>query len=155
MKRYLFFIGLILVFIYYQFYYNRYFIYNKDGTKVITIWKVQNYHTYIISGKYYSPFEPKSNYIYTTNQGISVLFNTKDSCDYKLSVFYKEISPDFNPKVGIYKNNDSLLLEYGILEKISEDRSKRIYHKNEDSLIQYLDYKYIDLKRVYGIKVFD
>lgn len=146
---------LVLLFAYYQLDYKRDFIFSNDKSQVFTVWKRLGYNFYIIPGKYYLPFAPNDNYIYSSNQGMSVLFNTNDSYDYKLSVFYKEISENFDSKIKVYKSNDSLLLEYEILKELDKNRSKRVYHKNKDSIRRALDYRYIDLNRIYGIKTFD
>lgn len=147
---------LVIIFIltaYYQLDYKRDFIYSNDRAKVFTIWKRMGYNFYIIPGKYCSPFTPKKNYIYASNQYVGVVFDSSDSYSYKLSVFYKEMSTDFSPNIKIYRSNDSLLLEYKILDSIGH--GKRFYHENKDSLRRALDYKYIDLNRFYGIKVFN
>lgn len=148
-------IALVLLVAYYQLDYKRDFIYSNDKSQVFTVWKRLGYNFYIIPGKYYLPFAPNDNYIYSSNQGMSVLFNTNDSYDYKLSVFYKEISENFDSKIKVYKDNDSLLLDYGVLKELDKNTGKRIYHKNKDSIRQALDYRYIDLNRIYGIKIFD
>lgn len=145
---------LILLIAYYQLDYKRYFIYNNDKTKVFTVWKRLGWHFYIVPGKYYSPFAPNTNYIYASNQGISVLFDTRDSHDYKLEVYYKEISQDFNSKIKVYRNRDSLYLEYGILKEINS-KLGRIYHENRDSMMRALDYKYISMELPPGIDIFD
>jgi hypothetical protein len=146
---------LVLLAAYYQLDYKIDFIYSNDKSHVFTVWKRLGYNFYIIPGKYYLPYAPNDNYIYSSNQGMSVLFNTNDSYHYKLSVFYKEISENFDSKIKVYRNNDSLLLDYGILKELNINGSKRVYHKKKDSLRRALDYRYIDLNRIYGIKIFD
>jgi|688.fasta_scaffold445179_3 hypothetical protein len=143
----------IILFAYYQLDYKRDFIYSNDKTKVFTIWKRAGYNFYIIPGKYYSPFTPKGNYIYGSNQSFGVIFNTDDSYDYKLGVFYKKITPDFNPKIKVYKQNENLLLENKILDSINKFSHRWYSPKNKDSIVKSLDYKYIDIKRIYGIKI--
>ena len=140
----------IIVLIYYQIDYNRYFIYNKDKTKCFTIWKRYGHTSYIIDGKYLSPLKPKSNYILIRNQKIGAIFNTKDNYKYKLSLHGKEFK-DYSNKVEIYSQNDSLLKKYGIL--LESNTLKRVYADSKNDLINEFDYKLIDLKRIYGIKI--
>jgi hypothetical protein len=149
------FIVLLSIFVYYQLDYKRYFIYSEDKTKVFTVWKRLGYHFYIIPGKYYSPFVPTENYIYSRNQGFVVIFSPKDSFDIKIGIFYKKITSDFNPNIKVYKKNESLLLESKILDSIGMNSHRWYYHKNKDSIRTTLDYKYIDTERIYGIKIFD
>lgn len=140
--------------IYYKLDYKRYFVFNNDKTKVLTIWKRNNHHSYLIPGKYISPFVPDSNYIIIKNQIINVIFNPKeDSVDYIIGLYPKEILlKDKNLKV--YKNIDSILFKYGYLKEIKPN-GERIYNNKKDSLIDDLDYKLIDIKRTYGVKIFE
>lgn len=147
------FIVLLSIFVYYQLDYKRYFIYSEDKTKVFTVWKRLGYHFYIIPGKYYSPFVPTENYIYSRNQGFVVIFSPKDSFDIKIGVFYKKIASDINPKIKVYKKYKSLLLESKILDSIGINSGR--WHYNKNNIVTTLDYKYIDTKRIYGIKIFD
>jgi hypothetical protein len=148
------FIVLLSIFVYYQVDYKRYFIYSEDKTKVFTIWKRSGYNFYLIPGKYFSPFAPTQNYIYSSNQGFGVIFNPKDSFDYKIGIFYRKIASDFNPNIKVYKDHESLLFESKILDSI-DNTFRRHYPKNVDSVMTILDYKFIDTERIYGIKIFD
>lgn len=141
---------LIVVFVYYQIDYKRYFIYNLDKTKCFTIWKRNGHSSYVIDGKYLSPFTPETNYILIKNQSIGVVFNTKDDFEYKLALHAKEFK-DYNNKVEIYSQKDSLLKRYGIL--LESNAFKREYSDSKNELIDEYEYKLIDLKRIYGIKV--
>ena len=141
---------LLITVIYYQIDYKRYIIYNKDKTKCFTIWKRYSHTSYIIDGEYLSPLKPQSNYILIKNQKIGVIFNTNDNFNYKLSLCSKEFK-DYNNKVEIYSQNDSLLKKYEIL--LESNAFKRKYSDSKNDLINVYDYKLIDLKRIYGIKV--
>ncbi|WP_196890510.1 hypothetical protein [Aureivirga marina] len=153
-KKYKLLLITFILFSYYQLFYKRYFIYNDDKSKVFTIWKKTGHHFYLIPGKYYSPFLPKKNYIYAKNQGFNVVFNSNDSSYYNLGIYYKEKSIDLNPDIKVFKRTDSLLKYNGILKSISFNGRKN-YIKNKDSLKNVLEYKYIDTKRIYGIKIID
>ncbi len=150
--KYLVFLFLLLFF-YYQIDYKRYYIYSDDKTKCFTIWKRYGHHSYIIPGKYSSPFKPTSNYIYIRNQYIGVIFNTFDEYNYKLGIFPKKVSDDFDKKIRIFENNDSLLINYRILKIKNKDI--RIYAENQKDLKKKYDYKLISLKTIYGINVLD
>lgn len=141
-----------LIFLYYQIDYKRYFICSTDGTECFTVWKRYGHHSYIIPGKYYSPFEPTTNYIYAQNQYVGVVFNTFDEYEYKISVFPQKISRDFDRKIKIYNDNDSLLVEYKML-KNNNNTSIREYSKNRRNLRKKHDYKLLTLKTVYGINI--
>lgn len=137
--------------------YKRYFIYSSDGDKVVTIWMKLNQDCYIIPGKYYSPFSPSKNYIKTVNHKnyVGLLFNTKDKYDYKISVYNQYQLVSLNSEVKVYSDNDSLRLEYGMLDSLNVQSGIWKVNPKEDSLSKSFDYKYIDLNRVYGIKIFD
>ncbi len=109
---------------------------------------------FIIPGKYYSPFKPKDNYIQTVNHRnyLGILWNTYDEYDCKIYI-YNEFENKLNSKIKLYENSDLLLKEYGILERV-EFNGKRIYSTNSKYLREKFDYNYIDMNRVYGIKVF-
>lgn len=141
---------LFFIFLYYQIDYKRYFVCSTDGTKSFTIWKRYGHHSYIIPGKYFSPFEPTSNYIYARNQYIGIVFNTFDKYEYKISLYPKKISDDFDEKIKIYNNNDDLLIEYNILKK-SKSTAIREYAKNRKELRKEHDYRLITLKTIWGI----
>lgn len=147
----------IVLIIYYQADYKRTFIYNKDKTKVFTIWTRLGNNCYIIPGEYYSPFRPNTNFIHaiTHKNYIGVVFITGDVFKYKLSIWNTYESIGLDKDIKIYKSNDSLLQEYGILKRNDVITGDRIYDKNKDSLSKVIDYKYIDLNRIYGIKIFD
>lgn len=151
-KRNYLILFLVLIFLYYQIDYKRYFICNADGTECFTIWKRYGHSSYIIPGRYYSPFEPKHNYVYAKNQYIGAVFNTLDQYKYKISVYPQKVSRDFDKKIKIYNNNDSLLVEYKMLKK-SNNTSIREYAKNRKNLRKKYDYRLLTLKTVYGINI--
>lgn len=150
-------LALLFFTLYYQIDYKRHFIYNEDKTEIITIWQRTWRKTcYIIPRKYYYIFAPKDNYIKTVNYRnyIGVLWNTEDRFDFKISVYneFEKINLDNNIKV--YSLNDSILLEYGILDTLDIQRGKRIVNIKSDSLKKIYDFNYIDLNQIYGIKVY-
>lgn len=152
-KKAIYFISiLVLMFLYYQIDYKRHFICSADGTKCFTVWKRYGHHSYIIPGKYYSPLAPTSNYIYAKNQYIGTIFNTFDEYEYKISVYPKKVSSDFNKKIKIYNNNDSLLVEYKMLKK-NNNTAVREYTKNRKNLRKKYDYRLVTSESVYGIDV--
>jgi hypothetical protein len=146
-----------IIFIYYQVDYKRYFLKNKEGSKVITLWERFGNDCYIIPGRYFGILPPKKNYIKTVSYRnyIGIIWNTKDKYEFKISIYndYEYIHPE-GDKIKIYSNNDSLVYEYKILEVLSYFADKRKWSDERDSLINYYDYNYIDLTRIYGIKIY-
>jgi hypothetical protein len=142
--------------IYYQFGYKRYFIYNVTKEKCVTIWPTWGNNCYVIPGKYFSPFTPDTNFIKTINNTnyIGVIWNTGDEYDFKLS-FYNDFEiSGLDDNIKVYANNDSLLWEYKILDSINVDKGIRTTNNMSDSIKKKFDYNYIDLNRIYGIKIF-
>lgn len=142
---------------YYQIDYKRHFISNKNNTEYITIWQRIGNNCYIIPGKYYWVFAPNNNYIKTANYRnyIGLVWDTKDKWTYKISIYNKFEKKNFEENVNVYSSNDSLLLEYNMLEVLDVQRGKRIKNPDADSLKKVYDYNYIDLNKIYGIKVHD
>lgn len=142
---------------YYQLDYKRHFIGNKNNTEFITIWQRIGNNCYIIPGKYYRVFAPKDNYIKTANYRnyIGLIWDTKDKWSYKISIYNEFEAKNFKANVNVYSSNDSLLLEYNMLKVLDHQRGKRIKNPNADSLKRIYDYNYIDLNKIYGIKVHD
>lgn len=151
MKKKILITVLILLVLYYFVDYQRYFIYSDDKSQVLTIWKRVGWNFYIMPGKYYWPFAPRDNFIYASDQLIMIIFNTHDTYNCKIGVFYQEKSIS-NWNVDVYKRFDSINSHYLILDSI-EFSGKRIYHKNADSIRDALDYKLIQVENVYGIRI--
>ena len=154
-KRLLFLIILVLI-LYYAIDYRRHFITDGDN-KSFTIWERVGNRCLIIPGRYYSPFKPSNGYIETVNylNYIGVVFNTQDSFDYKLSI-YNDFKPvSLSSKIKLYQNNDSLLLEYGILDSLDINKGIRIRSSQEEIYEKKYLYKYIDLNRFIGIKIYE
>lgn len=141
--------------IYYQFDYKRHFITSKDNNKSFTIWQRFGNKCYVIPGKYYSPFSPKSNFIETVNYRnyIGVVFNTEDSFDYKISIYNDFKINNLDPKIKVYENSDSLLLEYKMLEKLDIKKGIRVSGKQRSYYSLKHDHVYIDLNDICGISV--
>lgn len=146
----------VLIFvIYYQLDYKRYFISNKDKTEYFTIWQRLGNNCYIIPGRYFWIFPPRRNYIKTVNyiNYIGVVWDTKDKYKYKIAIYNDFEKIKLQDNIKVYQKNDSLLLEYHILDTLDVQRGKRIRSKNEDSLLKVYDYNYIDLNKIFGIGV--
>ncbi len=150
------FILIVFFIFYYQLDYKRHFVSNEDNTEFVTIWQRIGNDCYIIPGKYYSAFAPKGNYIKTVNfrNYIGVVWDTKDKYDYKISIYNKFEKKNLDANIDVYSSNDSLLLEYHILESLNIQKGIRIKNLDADSLKIVYDYNYIDLNRIYGIKVY-
>ena len=148
-------IGLILL-IYYQLDYKRHFIHNKDKTEYLTIWQRLGYDCYIIPGKYNGIIHPKKNYIKTTNYRnyIGIIWNTSDNFNYKISIYNEYQLHDLNSDVKVYPKNDSLLLEFQILDTLDVQRGKRIKNDSADYYMKKSNYNYVDLNRIIGIKTY-
>jgi hypothetical protein len=141
---------------YYQIDYKRHFVCNFDGSKVITIWERIGNNCYIIPGKYLNIFPPKENYIKTVNHRnyIGLVWNPEDNYDYKISIYnsFKEINLTTNIKT--YTKNDSLLLEYNVLDSLNVSRGIRYVSDSSEYYRCKYDINYVDLNRVYGIKIY-
>lgn len=146
---------LVSLVFYYQLDYKRHFVSNTSKTKFITIWQRLGNRCFIIPGKYYGVFSPSDNFIRTVNYKnyVGVIWNTGDDFTFKLSIYNKFEKVGLENDVQVYSSNDSLLFDYGILETLDVARGKREKSINSDSLKRIFDYNYIDLNRVYGIKV--
>jgi hypothetical protein len=146
----------IVAIIYYQIDYKRHFIGNKANTEFITIWQRVGNNCYIIPGKYYWMTAPKDNYIKTVNYRnyIGVVWDTYDKYSCKISIYNKFETKDLETSFDVYSSNDSLLLEYHILDTLDIQKGKRIKNPNADSLKRVYDYNYLDLNRIYGIRVY-
>jgi hypothetical protein len=108
----------------------------------------------IIPGKYFGFLPPKTNYIKTANYKnyIGIIWNTNDNFDFKISVYndYKVIDWKCNAK--IYSKNDSLLLEYNILDTLDFQRGIRLVNDSANYYMNKMDYNYLDLNRIIGIE---
>jgi hypothetical protein len=146
----------VAFFAYYLFDYKRHFVHNRDKTEYLTIWQRFGNNCYIIPGKYYGILQPKGNYIKTVNYRnyVGVIWDTNDKFDFKLSVYNDFRLIDWHSHSKIYKNNDSLLLEYKILDTLDLQRGKRIRNDSADYFLRKADYNYIDLNRIVGIKTY-
>lgn len=154
MKRIIFYTLVFLIILcYYNFEYKRHFVNSSDGQEYLTIWQKSNGSCYIIPGKYYSPIVPDANYIKTKNHRnyLGIIWDSKDENILKASL-YHEYENHLTDKIELYSNNDSMMLEYGLLKKLDIDKGIRLKSENFDSLKNTYDYKYIDLNRVFGIK---
>ena len=154
-KKLLIFLFVALVFFYYQMEYKRYFLSDKDGKEFITIWTSSRNDCYIIPGKYYSPFKPRNNYIKTVNHRnyIGLVWNTQDSRKLKISIYHGYELFGLDPKIQVFGDNDSLLLEYGIGKRLGSS-GKRVLIDDSDKIKNAINYEYVDLNRIVGIKRF-
>jgi hypothetical protein len=123
----------------------------------LTIWQRIGNNCYIIPGKYYGIVPPSSNYIKTVNYRnyIGILWNTSDKFNYKISIYNKYQLHDLNSNVKVYPKNDSLLLEYKILDTLDYQRGKRISNDSANYYKKRSDYNYVDLNRIIGIKIYE
>jgi len=150
----IFFLLLIPLFVYYQSDYKRHILSNSTKSEFITVWMRYSGKCFIIPGKYYWPFKPKNNFVETVNHRnyLGIIWNTEDEYDSKIYI-YNEFESKLKANIKLYDNHNSLLMEYGILKDIEWNR-KRIYSPNSKELREKFDYVYIDMNRVYGIKVY-
>lgn len=146
---------LFALIIYYQVDYKRHFITSKDNSKSFTIWQRFGNECYIIPGKYYSPIKPNSNYIETVNYRnyIGVIFNTEDIFDYKLSIYNDFKKVNLDSKIKVYKDSDSLLLEYKMLDSLNKENGTRVVSKQKAHYSSKYNHIYVDLNDIYGITV--
>lgn len=146
---------IVILFAYYHIDYKRHFIESTDGKKVFTVWQRIGNRCYIIPGKYYSPFKPSKNYIQTKNYRnyIGVIFNPINRKYADISIYNSFERIDLDNNINTYPNNDTMMHKYGILEKHDVRRGIRIVSKNEKILESKYNFVYIDLNRIYGIKV--
>lgn len=145
----------LLLIVYYQLDYKRYFIESSDGKKVFTVWQRIGNNCYIIPGKYYLPFKPSENYILTKNYRnyIDIIFNPLNGNYADLSIYNDFEKHNLESNINIFSNNDAMMYKYGILEKYDIQRGVRVVSKNEKILESKFDFIYIDLNRIYGIKI--
>jgi len=144
-----------IVFLYYQLFYKRYYIYNKDKTKVITIWPTFGNKCYIIPKKYKSIISPQKDYIKTKNYKnyFGIVFDTKDNYDFKISI-YNDFEIVGLDNVKVYSKTDSLLLEYKMLDSLNYQTGIRNVNPNQKIIEKKIDFVYIDMNRLFGIKVY-
>lgn len=145
----------LLLIVYYQLDYKRYFIESSDGKKVFTVWQRIGNNCYIIPGKYYLPFKPSENYILTKNYRnyIDIIFNPLNGNYADLSIYNDFEKHNLTSNINVFSNNDIMMYKYGILEKYDIQRGIRVVSKNEKLLESKFDFIYIDLNRIYGIKI--
>lgn len=150
------FLIVVLLFIYYQIDYKRHFIHNEYRTESFTLWQRFGNNCYIIPGKYNWIFPPKNNFIKTVNYRnyIGVIWNTDDEFDYKVSIYNNYEPVNLNKRIKLYDSNDSLLLEYQILDTLIFEKGKRTRSDSSEYYSSLYDYNYIDLNRIIGIKVY-
>lgn len=153
-KKYILLI-IIILFGYYQFDYKRHFIESSDGKKVFTVWQRIGNRCYIIPGKYYSPFKPSTNYIQTKNYRnyIGIIFNPINEGYADVSIYNDFEKHNLESNINIFSNNDAMMYKYGILEKYDIQRGVRVVSKNEKILESKFDFVYINLNKIYGIKI--
>ena len=146
----------IISFAYYQLDYKRHFIHNRDKTEYLTIWQRTGNRCYIVPGKYFGFLQPKKNYIETVNYRnyIGIIWDTNDKFDFKISVYNDLRVIDWESNSKIYNKNDSLLLEYNILDTLDFQRGKRIRNDSADFYMKRSDYNYIVLNRIIGVKIY-
>lgn len=136
----------LCVILYYFLDYKRHFIFDSDGNKGFTVWPRVGNTCYIIPGKYYSPFVPKTNFIRTrthTNY-IGVVWDTGDATNYKLSIYNEYEINSLQNGIVIYDKNELMLSDYHI--SLNSDSSNYLKHA--------ISYEYLDLNRIWGIKRF-
>ena len=139
---------------YYQIEYKRYFVSSKDGTEYLTVWTSSNNECYLIPERYYSPFVPKENYIKTVNHRnyIGIVWDTKDPTKYKISIYNNYEVYNLDSSVKVYDGNDYLLKEYKI--SVTPESGETLSSDSLDQIKKHINYEYIDLNRIYGIKRF-
>ncbi len=146
---------LLSLVIYYQIDYKRNFISNESGSKSFTLWKRLGNTTYIVPGKYYFPFAPSENYIKTKSHRnyIGVVFNAEESENIDISIYNEFETNNLNSNYSLFNKNDSLMLKYNILDSTKYIKGVREYSNKSTELIKKYQFKYIDLNRIYGIKI--
>lgn len=151
------FLILLLLFIYYQVDYKRDFISNESGSKSFTIWKRLGNTSYLVPGKYYLPFAPKNNFIKTKSNRnyIGVVFKEEGNENIDISIYNEFEVNNLKPNYSIFNKNDSLMIKYNILDSAKYAKGVREYSLNSSKLISKYQFKYIDLNRIYGIKVWN
>jgi hypothetical protein len=149
-------LGLIIIlFLYYHIDYKRDFVSNNEKTKFFTIWKRLGNRCYIIPGKYLSPFRPSKNFIATVSYRnyIGVIWDTKDKYEYKISIYNSFSENSLSKGIKTYRKNDSLLLEYKILDSLNYQTGVRIKNRNSIDKMKQFDYNYIKIHGFTGIDV--
>lgn len=154
-KKIITLVSVLLLIVYYQLDYKRYFIEGSDGQKVFTVWQRIGNNCYIIPGKYYLPFKPSENYILTKNYRnyIDIIFNPSNGNYADLSIYNDFEKHNLTTKINVFSNNDIMMYKYGILEKYDIQRGVRVVSKNKKILESKFDFIHIDLNRIYGIKI--
>jgi hypothetical protein len=152
-----FIFAILIITLYYQLDYKRNVICSIDKSECLTICQRVGNNCYIIPGKYYGFIAPRSNYIKTKNYRnyIGVLWDTEDNFDYKVAIYNDYDKKELKENIRVYHDNDSLLLEYKILDVLDYQRGKRIVNDSADFYENKYDYVYIDLNRIYGIKIYN
>jgi len=145
-KIFLLFAIFLILSLYYFFDYKRHIICDQEEQKFITIWTRFGNVCYIIPGKYYGLTKPSGNYIETASHRnyIGIVWQTKDSRALKISVYGSFRINNLDTTIAVYDRNELMLNEYGITTN----------KENADSIKRKINYEYIDLNRVIGIKVF-
>ena len=140
---------------YYQFDYKRHFIESSDGKKVFTVWQRIGNNCYIIPGKYYLPFKPSENYIFTKNYRnyINIIFNPSNKNYADLSIHNDFEKHNLKLSVNIFSNNDFMMYKYCILQRYDQQRGIRVVAEDKEILKKKYDFISIDLNRIYGIKI--
>lgn len=154
-KKIITLVSVLLLIVYYQLDYKRYFIESSDGKKVFTVWQRIGNNCYIIPGKYYLPFKPSKNYILTKNYRnyIDIIFNPLNENYADLSIYNDFEKHNLTSNINIFSNNDVMMYRYSMLEKYDPQRGIRVVAKDKKNLKIKYDYVSIDLNRIYGIKI--
>ncbi len=144
-KKWLWFLSVFILFLYYQIDYKRYFIESSDGSKVFTVWVRYFEYCYIIPGKYYLPYLPKENYIKTDGwkNYLDVVFKPQNKDKYAIAIYQEFKKFNFDKGIRLFKSQKSLEAYYGM----DDARISR-----EDKL-KSLEYVYVDMDEIYGIRV--
>lgn len=155
MKKVIIFVSVLLLIVYYQLDYKRYFIESSDGKKVFTVWQKIGNRCYVIPGKYYSPFKPSKNYIQTKNYRnyIDIVFNPSNGNYADVSIYNDFEKHNLTSNINIFSNNDAMMYNYGILKNYDPQKGIRVVAVDKEILKKKYDYVSIDLNRIYGIKI--
>jgi hypothetical protein len=133
----------------------RHFIYSRDESKVITIWPVLGNTCYIIPGKYFGLVPPETNYIKTVTHKnyIAIVWEPIGASEIQMSI-YNEFKPvGLDSSIALYKDQNELLRQYSLVEMTRVGESQKKDGSTEITKRE-INYEYIDLNRVYGIKIF-
>lgn len=139
---------LLFLILYYQLDYKRHFVYSTDKTEVITIWSRLGNNTYIIPYKYFSLFSPKINYIKTKTHRnyLNIVWDTGNKNNFVINTYQENEQYQVDRDIIIYEDEEKFYDHFGVKKNSSKDVL--------DSIKKKLDYMYVDLNRIYGIKVF-